>query len=210
MKTVNGTRLTTLDLLRKIIANGMSDIDQDRIAIYNQKWKMPTDEGLFIVLFFLGSKVVSNRVTEAPGLNALTEQYDLVTFERIQIEICSKNQEAMQRKEEIIMALLSSFSQNLQSEHAFKLNTLAPIHELSSLEATAMINRFSMDLTLFAWYSKTADVDYYKEFRGFVTTEVIVDDPFEIIIQQPGGEILADPSAVPILADPSGTPILND
>lgn len=41
------------------------ELDEDRAIIYNQKFNIPTDDGIFITLSMLGSKCFGNRNVQA-------------------------------------------------------------------------------------------------------------------------------------------------
>ncbi len=159
---------TSMDLLRLIIINQMG-LAKDRVNIYDEKWKIPPDDDLFIVLEYRSGKCIANRNTFI-GEDE-TEVQDVNMLEHITVGVFSRNRTATQRKEEVLMAILSSYAQGLQEKYAFKIARAGSIEDLSALEGTAMLKRYDIDLTVFAWYTKTISPDYFSSYR----LQVIVD-----------------------------------
>ncbi len=159
---------TSMDLLRLILVNQM-DLGKERVNVYDEKWKIPPDEELFIVLEYRSGKCIANRNTFV-GEDE-TEVQDVNMLEHITVGVFSRNRSATQRKEEVLMAILSSFAQGLQEKYAFKIARIGPIDDLSALEGTAMLKRYDIDLSVFAWYTKTINPDYFTSYR----LKVIVD-----------------------------------
>jgi hypothetical protein len=179
--TVNVTALrvvTTLDLIRDIIATEMG-LSDDRVIIYNQNFRIPAYDDLFVVIEYKGTpKVISNRNVFVPveGDVSPTEEQNLNTQESIVVGLFSKNMEALQRKEEAVMALASIYSQQVQEANDFQIAKIAPIEDLSALEASALLYRFDIPVTVLAWYKKQKTADYYDSFDGQVRTEQITHD----------------------------------
>lgn len=175
--------ITTLELIRKIILGYLPDLNPDRVNIYNQKFKIPDDENLFVTLHYLGSKVYSNNSEFLTG--TYNEAIDLNALEDLAINLMSKNYEAMQMKELFVMALRSYYSQGIQEQNSFKILRIAPIQDVSSVEGSADLFRFEIPIKVFAWYRNITPADYYSSFRF----QVIANDGNPAmdtgIIQQP-------------------------
>jgi len=162
----------SIDYIRNIIIEEM-ELEEDRVYIYNQKFTIPKDDELFIVLEYNGApKVISNRnymdMTEEPPV----EVNDLNMQERIVVGVFSKNESALQRKEEVLMAIHSIYSQNVQEQYSFRIFRSSVIEDLSFLEASALLYRFDIPLIVNAWYKKTKEKTYYEVFQ----TQVTVND----------------------------------
>ena len=164
----------TLDFIRDIILHELS-LDEDQVVIYNQKWDIPADDRLYITIEYNGtprilcSRNVYNSVTDA-------EEQNLNTQESIVIGLLSRGLLALQRKEEVLMALASIYSQQQQEENSFQIGYVAPIQNLSELEASALLYRFDIPIMVFAWYFKTKTSDFYNSFTGRVKTEEVTVD----------------------------------
>jgi hypothetical protein len=158
----------SLDYLRQIIVHEL-DLEEDVVSIFNQKWKIPTTEGLFVMLECRPSKVISNRNSYQVNLDgSVTEIMDLNMHEEATIGVYSRNTEALLRKEEVVMALYSIYSQQVQEANSFVIFRSAPIIDLSVLEGPALLYRYDIDIILHAWYHKTKTADFYDSFTGRV------------------------------------------
>lgn len=167
----DGTVQTALDFIWDIIHHEMSDVDQDRITIFNQQWKIPKDDGLYILISSKGSKVFANRTGFKIISSVPTEVNCINSQEIIAVEIMSRNQDAINRKEEILMALNSLYSQQVQEAKSFRIFRLGNIEQLSDLEGSAMLNRYEISVTVHAWFEKSKTASYYETFKTRVKTE---------------------------------------
>lgn len=159
--------ITTLDLLRDIIQQEMS-LEDDRIFIYAQPFILPKDKHLFVNIEFKYSRPYSNRnLTPVVGSN-LTEEQNLNTQEFLTVQLFSRNFEALQRKEEAVMALKSVYAQQLQEKYAFKLSWNPQILDLTSLEESAMLYRYDVPVVVLTAYQKTKSIDWFDSYRGAV------------------------------------------
>jgi hypothetical protein len=173
--------LTTLQMLIKVLAKEL-DIAQDRIMIFNGEWNIPPYDGLFIMLEPLPAKVISNR-----NINKYDEEkgeyqeiQDLSVREQITIRIYSKNTEALERKEEVLMAMASVYAQQLQEINSIKIFRIANIENLSALEGGSNLYRFDIPVTIFSWQHKVKTVDYFNDFN----VEVKANDGLPLIEEE--------------------------
>ncbi len=156
---------TSVDIIRDIIKTEMKLAD-DRVFIYNQKWNIPTDEGLFVVIEYRGSKTLSSRnTTKQDNQGNLLEYQDVNMQEQITVQLFSRDLSALQRKEEAIMALASIYAQQQQAALSFYIARIAVIEDLSDLEASAILYRFDIPVVVMSWYEKIKGTDYYNGFR---------------------------------------------
>ncbi|RTL04657.1 hypothetical protein EKK58_10125 [Candidatus Dependentiae bacterium] len=162
----NGSNLqTSVDIIREIIKREMN-LEDDRIYIYNQKFNIPNDSGLFVVVEYVNSKIISNtNIPKVDYKGDLIEYQELYTQEQITVQLFSRNIEALQRKEEAVMALYSTYAQQLQEKLSFRVFRNAPIEDLSELEASAILYRFDIPIIMFTWYEKIKAIGYYNSFR---------------------------------------------
>lgn len=166
----------TIFLIRDILIRGLG-IDEDRIQIWNQKLNIPPDEKLFIALSYLMGKVYHVQAAErALDDGSMVEDQTANIQEMIDVNIMSKGTEAMFRKEEVVMALASKYSQQVQERHGFR---IAPIpnafRDNSEIEASARITRFTFTIVVLAWYKKTTAIEHYDTFKVEVDTEKAAD-----------------------------------
>ncbi len=203
-RIIDDTAQTSLDLLRDIIMTEMALAD-DRVFIYNPKFKLPTFDDIFVVIEFKNSQIISSRTITTGTSTNYRQIQDVTSREFIAVDIFSRNVSALYRKEEVIMALTSIYAQQIQEIYGFKLFRIAPIENLSDVEGSARIYRFEIPIVLHAWYAKEKPVDYYDTFPGFVVTEED-HQTFEPIER----EFLLDEDGLPILTEDGQKIVLED
>ena len=176
MSVVN--QLSTFQTLIKILSKEM-DINQDRIMIYNGEWNIPPDDGIFIILERLPGRVIANRNTVKydPSRAVYQEIQDLNIREQIVISVFSKNTEALERKDEVLMAIASLYSQQLQEKNSIKIFRIANIEDLSVLEGGSNLYRYDIPLTIFSWQQKVKTAEYFDTFN----VEVKANDGLPLI-----------------------------
>lgn len=162
MISINNCPQTTMDLIRLILVNQFNDISQERINIYDEKWQIPPDSSLFLTIEYRSGRCLSNRNNFIPATlpEDVVESQDVNMVEQIVVGIFSKDRTATQRKEEVLMAIMSSYAQQLQEKYAFKIARAGEIEDLSALEASAMLKRYDIVLSVYAWYNKTITPGY--------------------------------------------------
>lgn len=165
----------TPDILRKILIAEMA-LAEDRVAIYNPNYKIPSFKDLWIVVRFDYSKPYANRSMAALTGVGINQQYTEGQFLNTQgfytISLMSRDLSALNRKEEVPMAFASILSQQMQESNNFRIAPIMPIYDRSQAEGAAMIFRFDINVTVLDWYQKLKKVDYYDNFHVRV-----VDDP---------------------------------
>ena len=138
-----------------------------RVFIYNQRWKLPNYEGMFVLIEFLGSKVFGSRlgyVNSADG-ETLLEVKSHNTQETYQVKVFSADSEARVRNHEIVLALNSTAAQQLQEKFAFKLANL-PIafNDISEVEASARLNTYAIRFNALRKYEVSKPVEFFDQF----------------------------------------------
>jgi hypothetical protein len=76
----------------------------------------------------------------------------------------SKGPTARQRHWEIAPALGSTFAQQQQEEHSFKIGYLPRMTDVSGLDGTSRLNRYRLTFVALAAYRKTKPVEYFDQF----------------------------------------------
>lgn len=152
----------TVLIIRDIIKTGMA-LAEDRIFIYNQDYKIPPDRGLFVVIQHNSSQPYSSINTFDSVNNK--EKLSVSLREEYTINIMSRNPDAMQRKEEIYLALNSDYARNQQGTYQFKLAWFGQrLINVSALEGGSILNRFVIDISALRSYDKNSDTLYYDDF----------------------------------------------
>ena len=164
--------MNTQDLfyyIRSILLHELQ-LDDTRINLYNQRFRIPADEKLFVFIEPLPSKILSSRTQIAISDEGdEVEVQDVNTQERFVIGVHSRNLDAMNRKEEVVMALSSFYSQQVQQQYGFLISRNMAIEDLSELEGAAMLYRYDITAVVLAWRQKVKAAEYYEHF----TTNVL-------------------------------------
>lgn len=203
------TNALTLDLIRTIMIEEL-ELDEKVVNIYNQKFRIPTTDGLFVYVEYKGAKILSSRnVINDGGLVILQEEQNLNTLEDITIGLFSRNLEAMQMKERAVMALFSVYAQQLQEENSFKIFQNPVLTPLSMLEATAQLYRFDIDIKVMAWYQNTKASDFYDKYS--VAVRVNDGDPdLTAELDALGPTYLTDEEKLNYLLDEARKPFIEE
>ena len=163
MINFNGVPQTSMDLIRLILVNQMS-LQPDHVNIYDNKWIVPNYDEMFIVVEYRSGKNIgnNNRFINSPLFQEPIEVQTVNMLEKIVVGVFSRNDEAQLRKEEVLMSIFSSYAQLMQEEYAFKICRAADIEDLSTLEGAAMLKRYDIELSVYAWYSRTIKPGFIK------------------------------------------------
>lgn len=153
------------------------------VWIDNQNRMIPNDTGLYIAVGQIGAPQVIGNVTETVSTDAgMSEIQQLVVRENVQIDIFSTNNAALIRRWEIIMALQSTYAQQVQELNNFKIFAIpSGFANTSSAEGGSNINRFTATISCHTWYRKekvltTIYGDYYDHFCTDVIDETSTGD----------------------------------
>lgn len=140
----------------------------DRVYLYNQKYRIPPDEGLFIVVGFLGARAFGAKTTyeNDPISNELVEVQSVNQQETYTVDLLSRDSSARVRKQEIILALNSTLAQQMQEQYSFKIANLpTSFNDVSELEATAILNRYQLAFNALVVYRKVKSVPFFDQFQ---------------------------------------------
>ena len=149
--------------IRNVIRDYM-ELPDSQIYIYNQNRKTPKTDGLFVVLQFLSSNVYANN---KEYIEPDQEIQTINSVETITINILSGDHQARLRKEEIVFALNSYIAQQSQQDNCYRIAKIPnSFVNISEAEAGKMLDRFSIEIELFTWYTQTKSIAYYDDFSN--------------------------------------------
>lgn len=169
--TTPNAPVTTVREPIKVIADIISHemgIDPGLIMLADEKNNIPSIEGLYIDLAYIGpSQAIGNNNYMVVNLDSTaTEVMEVAMRHMIQIDALSFNSEARLRKEEILMALASQYSQNQQELYLMSIARIpSGFLDASSLEETVRLKRFTTTIVMTALHRKTKASDYYDDFK---------------------------------------------
>lgn len=143
----------------------------EQAVVYNQKWKIPNDDRLYLVVASVGpqraySASSTTRVVGEGVNEALVEDVAVGSREILSIDIYSKGQAAVNRKEEILTGLASIQMQQLCERYALKVARIPlTFADLSHVEGTARLNRFQISFAVLRTRVVTKPVEYFDQFK---------------------------------------------
>jgi len=157
-------RLTT-QIICDIIQNGML-LTSDQIWISNQRRSIPEDKRLYITVGIMSLKPYGNNnrpTSTTDGMSDISAQY---MQETTQIDLMSYTTECLERYSEVMAALVSSYSQEMQTIYGLKIaNVPISINELSGIEGATMLNRIAITLPVLRKYDNIiSGTKYYDDF----------------------------------------------
>jgi hypothetical protein len=155
---------TALTLLCEIIQNGMG-LTEDQVYLYNQKVMIPTDDRLYIAVGVITVKPFGNTRNIVPTSGGMSEVLSTNVRATLSIDLMGRSMEALDRKEELVLALNSTYSQKIQEANGFQ---IAPIPSsfanISGIDGAAIPYRFSLAVSLQYQITKASPVEYYDTF----------------------------------------------
>jgi len=161
-----------VDVMLCDIISTQMDIEPERVVVYAENYDPPKDDGLYIVVSTRRGKPISN--VRRFDYENNREIQSLVTYDTFDIDITSKNRDAIDRKEEVLMALNSFYSEDKQAENSVKIFKMGEILDLSFIEAASALKRFRIPVMVSNIKTKTKVTDnYYDKYK---TNEEVVDE----------------------------------
>ncbi len=158
-----------LQLFCDIIQKEM-DLENDQVYLWDQKVIIPKDYRLYIAVEVLSCKPFANNnefQSNGTSLSSVNMQATL------SVDIFSRGPSARDRKEEVILALMSNYAQSQQEANSFYVGKLSPTFtNLSNIDGAAIPYRFNISVNIQYFVIKSKAVPYYDDFENVeVTTE---------------------------------------
>lgn len=165
------SRPRTINLIVGLIRSYM-ELEAEQVVVYNQKWRIPNDDRLYVTVAYLAQKPFGpctsyEKFGGTPGNPAgLKEVVTVNSQETFSINVYSRNEDAVQRKDEVVMALNSTAAQQLCEANSIKLGRIpVGMSDLSGQEGTAIVNRFALTINALVARSREKVVEYYDKFQ---------------------------------------------
>lgn len=165
---------TPLTLFCEIIQKEMG-LANGRVFLWDQKLFQPTDNNLYIAVSMPICKPFGVSVYTESELDALAATQSVNMQATLDIDIISRGPQAMNRKEEVILALNSVYSIQQQDANSFYIAKLPPGNRfvnLSMIDGAAIPYRYRISYNIQYMYTKSKNVDYFDDFSAVqVVTE---------------------------------------
>lgn len=161
---------STLGIIKQILDKELN-LPTGRCFAYNSEIDLPKDNDIFICLYYAGKSPYSNKSVTKNTEAGFVEIQTMNVREDIEIAICSRNIQARERCHEVLMALRSNYSQQIQEKNSLHISNISEIFDNSFLESTARLNRFDTRISVMRAYEKINNIEYYDKFSGQITIE---------------------------------------
>lgn len=147
-------------------------LNEDRIWLRNQNISAPTDNDLFIIVGEGTAQIVS--VTSDFNESTGAEIQRILRYVPINIDVVSRSREAVERKEEVIMAFSSIIGQRYMEDENMKSMRAPDIQDISEVEASSSLHRFRVSVIISHVKERIIqDIDTFDNFRD---PEVLINE----------------------------------
>lgn len=138
----------------------------EQCVVYNQNWRLPLGRGLYVVVSSLGpQKNYGATIDAVPTADALVETVSINSREVIAVDLRSRDQSAIDRKEEALAWFSSSDAQAFCEQWGIKLAQIPlTFVDASRVEGAARINRQHLALPLLRTRSTSRSIPYFDSF----------------------------------------------
>lgn len=136
------------------------------VIIYSQNIKLFNTDKLQITVRTVSQNVWSNRNYTKQVNENFTEIQDLNESRLMQIDVYSRNNDARDRFWEVQTALNSIYAQQQMDLYNFKLSNMTKAQNISGIDGSADINRFTITFTALTHQQKVKTVNYYDKFTS--------------------------------------------
>ena len=161
--------MENIKIIRNLI-NDYLELDAHHCYIYNNKILIPEDKKLFVVLGILNSEVIGNNLsyrTTEDKLIAITSTSFCTTYT---IDIFSYDLSARQKQFEVINCLGSFQALQSQERNGYSIARIPNrFYDLSSLEASKMLNRYKADFKVIHKVEIEKEASYFDKLSVFRT-----------------------------------------
>lgn len=148
------------------------DLSNEQIWIYNQKRNIPNDFDMYVVVNYLGQRIIGSVRKEVATVQGLLEYQSLHNLASFSIDVFSRSNKSRINKDFVIMALNSTYSQQVQENYGFQIaRNSFQVTNTSEIEGTAELNRYSISFNVTYMSETTKSIDYFDTFRKEVITE---------------------------------------
>lgn len=141
------------------------------VTIANQNIKLFNTDKLQITVKTVSSEVYASRSEFKEVENGFQETIYLNEKKTLQIDVYSKNNDARERYFEVLAALKSYIAQEQEDLYSFKIGEIGKAINLSGLDGSADISRYTITFSILTHDKKETFVDYYDKFPYEVYTE---------------------------------------
>ena len=148
------------------------NLSDKQIWIYNQKRNIPNDFGIYFVVNYSGQKIIGNVRKEIPTAQGLKEYQSITNLATFSVDIFSRSTSVRDMRDMAVMALNSTYSQQVQEKNGFQIaRNSFQVTNTSEVEGVAELSRYSISFNVTYMSETSKSIDYYDTFSKEVITE---------------------------------------
>lgn len=173
------------------IINQEMSMPPSTVWLRDQNRLFPNDTQLYIIVGIVSAITASNvTYMEDQGVDNIPEEHqinEVIQQENIQIDILSRSNAAITRNWEVIAAMQSFYSQQVQEKNNFKIFRIPrSFVNTPYAEGGSQLNRYTITIPCLVWYRKDKLLnsplgDYYDDFTTRVDDENTIGTPAPLI-----------------------------
>lgn len=158
-------QLELIQVICGLIRESMG-LEQDQVVVYNQRWKIPADDRLYISVKFLSSRPYSiRRIYDAAVKGSLLQKQSVNEQVMFTINVMSIGDAARVRKNEILFALSGDLYERTAELYGFSIGRIpATFVDLSAEEGSAIISRYAITVPVLTASDASSKVPYFDTF----------------------------------------------
>lgn len=142
------------------------ELGSGRVYVWNQKKFQPHDAGLVIVVSVPVCKPFANTLAPDPSTGWADAVQSVNMLARLDLDVISRDMSAFNRKEEIILALNSLYSQSQQEANSFSIGQLpTAFQNLSGIDGAAIPFRYRISVNMQYAFTKVKAAEYFDDFE---------------------------------------------
>lgn len=147
-----------------------------RVYLWDQKIFQPSDNGLYVAVAVVSCKPFSNNIQPAiissvPDWSQSAQYTNFLA--QLDVNIISRDTSAVLRKEEVLMALNSTYSEQQQESNSFLIGRVSPqggFKNLSMVDGAAIPYRFNISINMQYVVTKQQPIDTFGTFSAAQVT----------------------------------------
>ena len=153
---------TDPDLILADIVQHELGLDNNHIWVYDENVEAPKDKGIYLVVI----TGVAKRVGTVNYFDSTTneEVKSVSIMQEYAVEITSKDRTALQRKEEVDMAFISTYAVQQMELQQVQILRTGDVLDLSFIEASKALKRYRVPCVMFYVKVKRTAVPYFNQF----------------------------------------------
>ena len=147
-------------------------LQDGQIWVYNQKRDIPNDFGTYYVVTYNGQRIIGNVRREFVTNDGLKEYQSVHSLANYSVDVISRSNTIRESRDQAIMALNSTYSQQMQEARGFQIaRNSFQVTNTSELEGVAQLNRYTISFNVTYMSETTKSIQYFDTFSKEVITE---------------------------------------